>query len=69
MNLALNWEKCIISNRDIKVDRAKVETIERLPPPSSMKCVRSFLGHIGFYQWSIKDFLYGFYRRFIKDFS
>ena len=68
-NLVLNWEKCHfmvqegivlghrISARGIEVDRAKIEEIEKLPPPSSVKGIRSFLGHAGFY------------RRFIKDFS
>ena len=68
-NLVLNWEKCHfmlqegivlghrISARGIKVDKAKIEAIEKLPPPSSVKGIRSFLGHAGFY------------RRFIKVFS
>ena len=55
-NLVLNWEKCHfvvkegivlghrISERGIEVYRAKVETIEKLLPPSSVKGIRSFLG-------------------------
>jgi ATP phosphoribosyltransferase regulatory subunit HisZ len=47
----------VISERGIGVDKAKVETVEQLPPPTDVKSLRSFLGHVGFY------------RRFIKDFS
>ena len=39
------------------MDRAKIEVIEKLPPPVNVKGICSFLGHAGFY------------RRFIKDFS
>ena len=47
-NLVLNWEKCHfmvregivlghkISKRGIEVDKAKVEVIEKLPPPMTV---------------------------------
>ena len=41
--------------RGVEVDRAKIEAIEKLPPPSSVKGIRSFLGHVGFYRRFIKD--------------
>ena len=61
-NLVLYWEKChfmvregivlghCVSGRGIEVDRAKIEIIEKLPPPTSVKGVHSFLGHTGFYR-------------------
>ena len=39
----------VVSNRGIEVNKAKVDVIEKLPPPTSVKGVRSFLGHVGFY--------------------
>ncbi|XP_062086213.1 uncharacterized mitochondrial protein AtMg00860-like [Humulus lupulus] len=45
-----------VSSKSIEVDRAKISTIEYLPPPMSVKGIRSFLGHAGFYQRFIKDF-------------
>ena len=61
-NLVLNWEKCPfmvqegivlghwISARGIEVNKAKIEAIEKLPPLSSVKGIRIFLRHIGFYR-------------------
>jgi hypothetical protein len=45
----------VISGRGIEVDKAKVETVEQLPPPMDVKSLRSFLGHAGFYRRFIKD--------------
>ncbi|GJS91593.1 reverse transcriptase domain-containing protein [Tanacetum coccineum] len=58
-NLVLNWEKSHfmvkegivlghkISKSGIEVDRAKVDVIAKLPHPTTVKGVRSFLGHAG----------------------
>jgi hypothetical protein len=38
-----------ILEKGIEVDKVKIEVIEQLPPPTSVKRIRSFLGHAGFY--------------------
>jgi hypothetical protein len=38
-----------ISEKGIEVDKAKIEVIEQLLPPTNVKGIRSFLGHAGFY--------------------
>ncbi|GJU02211.1 reverse transcriptase domain-containing protein [Tanacetum coccineum] len=56
-NLALNWEKSHfmvkegivlghkISKKGIEVDKAKIDVIAKLPHPTTVKGIRSFLGH------------------------
>ncbi|GJU60918.1 reverse transcriptase domain-containing protein [Tanacetum coccineum] len=65
----LNWKKCHFMVKEgivlghkvfgagLEVDKAKINLILKLPPPTNIKGVRSFLGHVSFY------------RRFIKYFS
>ncbi|GJS92871.1 reverse transcriptase domain-containing protein [Tanacetum coccineum] len=56
-NLVLNWEKCHfmvkegivlrhkVSGAGLEVDKAKIDVIFKLPPPTNVKGIRSFLGH------------------------
>ncbi|GKA03038.1 reverse transcriptase domain-containing protein [Tanacetum coccineum] len=45
-----------VSEAGLEVDKAKIDVISKLPPPTNIKGIRSFLGHAGFYQRFIKDF-------------
>nr|GEX41526.1 reverse transcriptase domain-containing protein [Tanacetum cinerariifolium] len=45
-----------ISKNRIEVDKAKVDVIAKLPHPTTVKGIRSFLGYAGFYQRLIQDF-------------
>ena len=66
-NLALNWEKCHfmviegivlghkISAAGMEVDQAKVVVIKILIPPTTVKGIRSFLGHADFNIRFIRD--------------
>ncbi|RDY01279.1 Retrovirus-related Pol polyprotein from transposon 17.6, partial [Mucuna pruriens] len=67
-NLVLNFEKChfmvtegimlghLVSNKNIEVDKSKIDIISSLPNPASVREIRSFLGHAGFYRRFIKNF-------------
>nr|GEZ30840.1 reverse transcriptase domain-containing protein [Tanacetum cinerariifolium] len=67
-NLCLNWEKghfmvkegIVLGHKILKngieVDKAKVDVIAKLPHPTTIKGIQSFLGHAGFYCRFIQDF-------------
>nr|GEV39049.1 reverse transcriptase domain-containing protein [Tanacetum cinerariifolium] len=66
-NLYLNWQKSHfmvkegivlahkISKEGIEVDKAKVDVIAKLPDLTTVKGIRSFLGHAGFYRRKLTE--------------
>ena len=66
--LVLSWEKShfivregivlgyLVSSKGLEGDKAKVEVIQDLALPNSIREFRSFLGHVGFYRRFIQDF-------------
>lgn len=56
-----------ISLKRIEVDRAKIDVIDKLPPPTNVKGVRSFLGHTKFYCRDFSLITKPLYTFLIKD--
>ena len=66
--LVLSWKKShfmvregivlghLVSSKVLEVDKAKVEVIQDLALPKSIRELRSLLGHVGFYRRFIQDF-------------
>nr|GEV51519.1 retrovirus-related Pol polyprotein from transposon 17.6 [Tanacetum cinerariifolium] len=58
-NLVLNWEKCHFMVKEgivlghkvfgssLEVDKAKINVISKVPPPTNVNGIRSFVGHAG----------------------
>ncbi|KAF8114118.1 hypothetical protein N665_0041s0007 [Sinapis alba] len=45
-----------ISEKGIQIDKAKIKVMMSLQPPTTVKGIRSFLRHAGFYRSFIQDF-------------
>jgi hypothetical protein len=68
-DLVLNWEKCHfmvrdgivlghkISEKEIEVDKVKIEVVDQLLLPTNLIGIRSFLRHAGFHRRFIQNFL------------
>ncbi|KAA0047021.1 reverse transcriptase [Cucumis melo var. makuwa] len=66
--LILNWEKCHfmvtvgivlghkIAHMELEVDPTKIDVVSKLPLPSNLKPLRSFLEYAGFYSRFIKSY-------------
>ena len=66
--LVLSWQKShfmvqegvvlrhLVSGKGLEVDKAKIEVIQNLPLPTTLRDLLSFLGHVGFYCRFIRDF-------------
>ena len=66
--LVFSWEKShfmvregivlglLVSSKGLEVDKAKVEVIQDLALPKSIRELRTFLGHVIFYRLFIQDF-------------